>query len=124
MDGPMLLPNQVVPLQEILNDRTGAERSALLLETPGGMVSTFAYDQEQQVEAHMTPHPVVLYLLSGSVDLQIDNQVKALSAGDICLIPAHCMRSLKGGNAFQFLLIMLKDPKQSPSSSVNKHQAG
>ena len=82
--------------------------SRQLIGAPRGTITAFAFDADQGLSEHSTPHTAFLQVTEGVAIVIIRDSENEVSAGECILLPAnvpHQVRARKG--AFKMILTMI-----------------
>lgn len=97
-----------VNLAESINYQEGSAVSKEIFRNEGGTVTLFAFDKDQGLSPHKTPHDALVYVLDGEVMITIGDKENYLKKEDMIHMPANTEHSLKSTTRFKMLLIMIK----------------
>ncbi len=98
-------------LTEIIAIQPGAVVSQTLLKSHGGSVTLFAFDADEGLSEHSTPHEAMIQILEGTARVTIAEQLHVTSEGQALRLPADVPHALRAETPFKMLLIMLKNDK-------------
>jgi len=82
--------------------------SRTIVETDGGTVTAFAFDDGQGLSEHTAAYDAMVIVIEGSVDIQISGNVFRLKEGQVIILPAHKPHAVKALTRFKMLLVMLR----------------
>ena len=82
--------------------------SKILLKTPSGSVTAFAFDAGQELSEHTTPFDALVSVIDGEVDIQISGTTHRVSDGELIILPANEPHALSAVSRFKMILTMLK----------------
>ena len=83
--------------------------SRTLLKKAAGNVTLFAFDRDQELSEHTTPHDALLMCVEGSVEAYIQDEQHRLAAGDLIVLPANIPHAVRAPERFKMLLIMIRE---------------
>lgn len=95
-------------LVKLIKCQTGSVVSKEIFKNNNGTVTLFAFDKNQGLSPHKTPHDALVYVLDGEVVIMIGGKENYLKKGDVIHMPANIIHSLKSDKRFKMLLVMLK----------------
>ncbi len=101
-------PVRPVELIKSIEYQTGAVVSKTLVKTKTGSITLFAFDREQELSEHTTPHHAFLNVLEGEAKITIAGNSHRLQAGQAMELPAGVPHAVEAVDKFKMLLIMLK----------------
>jgi quercetin dioxygenase-like cupin family protein len=82
--------------------------SKMVLDTPAGTITLFAFDKGQKLSEHTAPYNAVVQVLDGSAHLTIGGKNVTVPAGHIIIMPANVPHSVVAKEKFKMLLIMIR----------------
>jgi quercetin dioxygenase-like cupin family protein len=82
--------------------------SRILLKTPGGSITLFAFDEGQGLTEHTSPYDALVQVLEGQFQLTIGGAPVEVAAGAIVLMPAGVPHAVEAKGTGRMLLTMLK----------------
>lgn len=71
-------------------------------------MTIFSLDKDQEIGRHSSPGDAMVNILSGLVEITIDEEVFEVAAGQTIVMPANIPHSLYAKEAFQMLLVVVK----------------
>lgn len=86
----------------------GAIVSNVLLKSPGGNVTLFAFDEGQALSEHSAPFDALVFVVDGVADISIDGEPHRVSAGEIILLPANIPHAVEAVTRFKMILTMIR----------------
>ncbi|MBM3283466.1 cupin domain-containing protein [Candidatus Gottesmanbacteria bacterium] len=94
--------NQSVQYQE------GSVVSKEIVSKPTGTVTLFAFDKGQGLSEHTAPYDALVMITDGLAEISVSGVKNEVKAGEMILMPANSVHSLKALKQFKMLLIMIK----------------
>jgi quercetin dioxygenase-like cupin family protein len=82
--------------------------SKMVLDTPAGTITLFAFDKGQKLSEHTAPYNAVVQVLDGSAHLTIGGKNVSVPAGCVIIMPANVPHSVVAKEKFKMLLIMIR----------------
>lgn len=95
-------------LEKLVNYQDGSVISREILKLPAGTLTVFAFDAGQGLSEHTAPFDATIYILDGEAEVKISGQLHIAKKGEMLIMPAGQPHSLKAGQKFKMLLIMIK----------------
>jgi len=86
----------------------GTIASKVLMKSPGGNVTLFAFSQGQELSEHTAPFDALVQCLEGNTEVTIGSEVHPLTEGEAILMPANVPHAVMAISDFKMLLTMLK----------------
>lgn len=102
------LAGEVFQPAELLAYQPAAVVSRTLLDTDGGTVTAFAFDEGERLTEHSAPHDAILQVLDGTADVTIAEETHEVHAGESVLLPADVPHAVDAATRFKMLLIMVR----------------
>ena len=106
-----LATDRVSVLEDLVSVAEGAIVSRVLARSSGGNVTLFAFDGGQGLSEHTAPFDALVQVVSGRLDLTIDEAKHNLGAGEIIRMPADIPHSLHAPEPARMLFTMLREKK-------------
>ena len=103
--GPVDRP---VPVTDLAAYQPGAVVSRVILKTPSGTVTAFAFDEGEGLTEHTTPVDALVHVLEGEASIAIAGVSHTVAAGQMLRLPAGVPHAVKATTRFKMLLIMIK----------------
>lgn len=100
--------SRAVSLQQQVEYAAGSIVSRTLIDSDGGSVTLFAFDEGQSLSEHTAPFDALVQVLDGELTLKIGGKDVKASAGQSVLMPADVPHALKATNSSKMLLVMIK----------------
>jgi quercetin dioxygenase-like cupin family protein len=82
--------------------------SRIVLKTPTGSITVFAFDAGQSLSEHRVPHSVLVHALDGEVELTVDGTVHQLRPGEALLMAPDAAHTVRASQRFKMMLTMLR----------------
>ncbi len=86
----------------------GSVVSKTLLDKPTGTLTVFSFDTGQGLSEHTSPYDATVQILDGEAQITIGGETTAVKAGELIVMPAGVPHSLRAGERFKMLLIMIR----------------
>lgn len=102
--------DQSVPVLNVLTDlpvTKEATTSRVLVNNPLLRVVDFAFDEGQLLTEHSSPRAVVVTLLSGTMDFDIEGETHHMAAGDVLYMAPGANHALRATSACHMQLVMV-----------------
>ena len=101
--------SQTLHLTELAAYQDGSVVSRQITKADGGNVTLFAFDEEQGLSEHSSPHDALVHILDGEAEVHLDGVLYTLTAGEAIIMPANVPHALKAVKRFKMLLTMVRD---------------
>jgi len=95
-------------LADLVDYQDGAVVSREIINQKSGSVTLFAFDEGQGLSEHMAPFYAMVYLLDGEAKITISGNSLNLKQGEMIIMPANQLHSLKATKRFKMVLTMIK----------------
>ena len=82
--------------------------SKTLIKKSGGNVTLFAFDKDEGLAQHSSPHEALVQILEGKAEIVIGENPYSLQAGESIILPANIPHSLNANEKFKMMLTMIK----------------
>src|ERR1035438_666336 len=102
------LTQKAAQLVDWADYQKGSIVSRKLIQKETGSATFFAFDQGQELSTHSAPYDALVYLVDGEAEIQIDQQIHHVSAGQILMLPANRPHAVKANQRFKMLLVMIR----------------
>lgn len=102
------LAGEVFQLADLLDYQQAAVVSRTLLDTDGGTVTAFAFDEGERLTEHSAPHDAVLQVLDGTAEVTVAGETYEVRAGESVLLPADVSHAVDAATRFKMLLTMVR----------------
>lgn len=103
--------NQVIKLSDLSNYQKNSIVSQIIINSTGGTVTYFSFDEGQGLSEHSAPYDALVYILEGNVEINIDKKKHILKKDEMIIMPANIPHSLYAINKFKMILILCKNDK-------------
>jgi quercetin dioxygenase-like cupin family protein len=98
----------VEDVSELVAYQTGSVVSRVILKTPGGTVTAFAFDAGEGLSEHSTPHDALVQVTEGEALITIGGERHIVRAGQMLKLPGSVPHAVTATQRFTMLLTMLK----------------
>lgn len=95
-------------IAELVEYQPDAIVSRILLKTPTGSVTVFAFAAGQSLSEHRVPHSVLVHALDGVVELTVDGVLHRLHPGEALLMAPNAAHTVHAPERFKMMLTMLR----------------
>jgi quercetin dioxygenase-like cupin family protein len=99
--GKALFPNDIITYQE------DGIVSMELLHNESGSITLFAFGKGQQLSPHSAPLDAFIQATDGQFILTLDDEEHLVKTGDIFMIPAGHVHSLRADDKFKMIITMI-----------------
>ncbi len=103
-----LEPASAVSLKEWVKTAEGSIVSRVILKSPAGNVTLFAFDAGQVLSEHTAPFDALVQVLEGRLDLSIGGKPVSVGPGEVALMPAQVPHAVSSPEKTKWVLAMLK----------------
>lgn len=93
----------------LIEVQAGAVVSRTLVKRPSGSVTLFAFDTDEGLSEHSTPHDAIILGLSGKAEITLAGEPHVLEEGEALYLPADIPHAVRAVSAFRMMLVMLKN---------------
>lgn len=96
---------------DLVSYQPGTVVSRTVTKGPAGTITAFAFDRDQGLSEHSTPHDAYVLVTDGMMELTIGGEPVEARSGEIVLMPANVPHALIAkGSPAKMILVMLKQP--------------
>jgi quercetin dioxygenase-like cupin family protein len=95
---------------ELVAYQAGAVVSREIVKKKTGSVTAFAFDKDQGLSEHTAPFDALVHVLDGTAEISIGGEPRAVTQGELLLMPANIPHALKAVERFKMLLVMIREP--------------
>lgn len=82
--------------------------SKQLIKKPNGNVTLFGFDKGESLSEHTSPFDALVYMVDGTMEIQIGGKMFEVKGGEIILLPADIPHGLVAVEKCKMLLTMIK----------------
>jgi quercetin dioxygenase-like cupin family protein len=82
--------------------------SKVILKKQSGNITLFAFDKDEMLSPHSAPYDAVVYVVDGIAEIMIGETFHNLTEGEVIIMPANIVHSVKAVEKFKMLLTMIK----------------
>ena len=86
----------------------GSVVSKVITRKPGGNITLFAFDKDEELAEHSSPHDALVEVLDGVAEITIGGTPSVVERGYCILLPANIPHALKAMEKFKMMLTMIK----------------
>jgi quercetin dioxygenase-like cupin family protein len=109
-----LAVGEVLRIIDLIASSPKGIASRVLAKTAGGNVTLFAFNEGKGLSEHTAPFDVLVLVLDGRLSLTIGGNKVEATPGTIVRLPANIPHAVDATAASRMLLIMLREPTESP----------
>jgi len=99
---------KVSDLSKLVSYSEGSVVSKELIKKETGTVTLFSFDKGEGLSEHKAPYDALVLILDGKADVTISGKAYRLDKGQMIVMPANKMHSLKAIERFKMMLVMIK----------------
>jgi len=103
------LENGPQSLAGLVDYQEGSVVSRTLLKKSTGTITAFAFDKDQSLSEHTSPHDALVLSLDGELDIKIEGETHRLSRGEVLLMPANKPHAVYANSRSKMLLVMIRE---------------
>lgn len=100
--------NAARSLASLVAYQNGSVVSHALFSRSAGTVTLFAFDADQGLSEHTTPHEALVFLVEGRLAVTIDGTPHQLDGDDDLLLPANRPHAVHSDERSKMLLVMFR----------------
>ena len=103
----MTLSEVFIPKEEI-DYAENSVVSKIIIKKPAGNITLFAFDKEEGLSEHSSPHEALIHGIDGKAEITIGGNIYILLQGNCIILPANIPHSVKAIEKFKMMLTMIK----------------
>jgi quercetin dioxygenase-like cupin family protein len=104
-----MVPSQVAAISELVKVAPEAIVSRILLRSPVGSVTVFAFAAGQELAEHTAPFDALVQVVAGRLELTIGGRPVTVAGGELVVMPARVPHALRAAADSTMILTMLRD---------------
>ena len=112
---PSVGQSGAAPLADLVDYQTDAIVSKVLAKSAVGNVTLFSFAAGQELSEHTAPFEALIYVLDGVAEVGIAAEHHRVNRGELIRLPPAVPHWVKAVQPFKMMLIMLRDPGNTPS---------
>lgn len=101
-----------ISLADLLEYQAGSVVSRTLVKKATGTLTLFAFDADQGLSEHSTPHDAVVQVMDGEAEITIGGVAHRVRAGQGLLLPANVPHAVAAPVPFKMMLVMIREPSK------------
>lgn len=101
-------PSKIFESRESIGYADNSVVSKTILKLPAGNITLFAFDKDEGLAEHSSPHDALVQLLDGEAEITIGGELFNLQSGQSIILPANIPHALKAKEKFKMMLTMIK----------------
>ncbi|MBS3816155.1 MAG: cupin domain-containing protein [Candidatus Thermoplasmatota archaeon] len=102
------LTGDVLELEDLVGYQSGSVVSRTLVDKETVTLTLFAFDEEQTLSEHTSPHKALLQVLEGTGKVIIEGEEYELQRGETIVMPADVPHAVEAVEKFKMFLTMVK----------------
>lgn len=102
------IQSEVFELKDLVDYQKGSIVSRTLVDKEEVTLTVFAFDDDQSLSEHTTPHDAVLQVIEGNAKVIIGGQDYELREGETIVMPANKPHAVEALTEFKMFLTMVK----------------
>ena len=95
-------------INQTINYQEGSVVSKEIVNKPTGTITLFAFDKGQGLSEHAAPYDAFLIVTDGEAEITVSGVKHQVKSGEMLLMPAKSLHSLKANQPFKMTLVMIK----------------
>lgn len=99
---------EVHKLNGLVDYQSGSVVSRILLKKGTGNVTLFAFDQDEALSEHTTPHDAMVQVTDGEAEITVSGEVYRVKSGEMIVMPAGEPHALRAVKRFKMVLTMIR----------------
>ena len=99
---------EVIRILDVVDYQKDAVISKTIHDKETGSVTVFAFDQEQGLSEHTAPYDAFVYVVDGTFEIKISDDIFKVCNGEALIMPAHKPHALKALTKSKMVLIMIR----------------
>jgi len=96
------------PLQSLIDYQPDSVVSRVLLKSPAGTVTLFAFDEGQGLSEHTAPFDALVQVLDGTAAITVGGVSHGVTAGHVIRLPGGVPHAVEATTSFRMLLTMIR----------------
>ena len=101
LKGKVLEPNDLIAYQD------GSVVSRMLVYTPQGTITIFAFDAGEGLSEHTAPYDAIATIIDGEAKITIAGKEFPMRAGQMIIMPANIPHAVVAVQRFKMVLTMI-----------------
>jgi len=102
------LKGKVLSLKDLVDYQQGTIASRMIVSTPSGSITVFAFDEGEALSEHTAPFDAVLTVLDGRAEVTIGGLRNYLEPGETIIMPANIPHAVSAITRFKMMLTMIR----------------
>lgn len=82
--------------------------SRTIIKKSAGNITLFAFDKDEGLAEHSSPHEALVQILDGKAEITIGGNPNIVQTGQMIILPANIPHSLQANERFKMMLTMIK----------------
>ena len=101
---------EIFSAAESIQYAEGSVVSKMIIKKPTGNITLFAFDKNEGLSEHSSPHEALVQVIDGSAEITINGEAHDVKAGQCIILPDNVPHALKANERFKMILTMIKQP--------------
>lgn len=102
------LNSQVSKLTDLINYQNNSIVSKEIIKGKNGNVTVFAFDEGEGLSEHTAPFDALIHVIEGEAEIMISRKNHSLKEGEVIILPANELHSVKAVKRFKMMLVMIR----------------
>ena len=105
---PVDLKGKMILAADLINYQKDSVVSRTLIDKKVGIVTLFAFDENQSLSEHTAPFDALVHIIDGEANVLLSGEVNHLKKNEMIIMPANKPHSIKAIRKFKMLLVMIR----------------
>ena len=98
----------VMKVKELVSYQEGSVVSRTLIKKSAGTVTLFAFAAGEGLSEHTAPFAALAHIIEGEAEITVGEERRAVSMGEIIILPANEPHALHARRPFKMMLTMIR----------------
>lgn len=103
------LKARILNLKELINYQNNSVVSREIIKSESRNITVFAFDEGEELSEHTAPFDVLINAIEGEAEIMISGKASILKGGEVIILPANELHSVKAIKKFKMMLVMIKN---------------
>jgi len=102
------IAGEIFRLEDLIDYQKGAVVSRTLVDKEHTTLTIFAFDEDQSLSEHTSPHNALLQVIDGEAKVIIEGEEYELKGGESIVMPADKPHAVEAISEFKMFLTMVR----------------
>ncbi len=102
------MKSEVIDIEKLVDIQSEAVVSRTLMQSDGGTVTIFAFDQGQSLSEHTAPFDAMVQIIKGKMEVVLGGEIHTVECGSSIIMPANVPHALSALEPSKMLLTMIR----------------